>query len=429
MSPRDTTRRVIVVYLTLNSLFTLGASLIWAINTIFLLQVGGLDLFQVMLVNSVFTVAQMVFEVPTGVIADTIGRRASIVLSMATLAASTVLYVLTPGWGWGIWGFMFASVLLGLGYTFQTGASDAWLVDALDATGWTGPKDRVFAWGQIAWGVGMMTGSLLGGVLGQFNLVWPYLGRGILLGVCFVVALFMVHDLGFEPRPLRAATFGDEMRRIFSGGVHYGWRSPVVRPLLWTSAISGLFMMYGFYAWQPYVLELLGRDYVWLLGVVQAASSAVGIVGNALVGRIMGKGENRRDPARVLVAAALVNAAFVLGIGAVGIVAREPGIVPAGAAIAMWLGWGIVYGISGPVRMSFINEHIPSSQRATVLSLDAFFSDAGGAVGQPALGWLSERVSISFAWLIGGGLVGLTAPLYAKSGDAAREHEERFELA
>jgi MFS family permease len=185
-------KRVVATYLLLGLLFTLGASLIWAINTIFLLRVGGLDLFQVMIVNGAFTVSQMLLEVPTGVVADTTGRRVSIILSMITLAVSTLLYVLTPVWGWGMPGFLFASVLLGLGYTFQTGSMEAWLVDALDATGWSLPKERVFAWGQIAMGSGMVIGSLLGGVLGQFNLVWPYLVRTALIVVCLGVALVLV---------------------------------------------------------------------------------------------------------------------------------------------------------------------------------------------------------------------------------------------
>ena len=75
-----TSRRVVVGYLGVQSIFTLASSLIWAINTIFLIRNGGLSLFEVMIVNSVFTVGQMVFEVPTGVVADTIGRRASLLL-------------------------------------------------------------------------------------------------------------------------------------------------------------------------------------------------------------------------------------------------------------------------------------------------------------------------------------------------------------
>lgn len=413
-------RRVVTVYAAVTGLFTLAASLIWAINTLFLLRTGGLDLFEVMVANATFTLASLVFEVPTGVIADTLGRRVSMLLCSAILMMSTVLYVLTPRMGWGLAGFVVASAALGLGFTFQTGAADAWLVDALDFAGHEGPKERAFATGQVAAGTGMLLGSLLGGVLGQSDLSWPFVVRAFLLAVTFVVTLAFVRDEGFTPRPLRMRSFGDEARKVFAAGVRFGWRNPVIKPLLWISGCGGVFYMFAFYAWQPYMLALLGLDAVWLLGVVQAGFSAAGIIGNSLVGRIMRAGEGRRDPARVL--AGLGGAEFGVGIAiaVVGLIWRVPGVVPAAIVITLWLAWGFIYGVYGPVRMAYLNAHIPSSQRATVISLDAFFADGGAAVGQPALGWISRRQSISVAWLIGAAGMAVAAPLYLRSGAAAR---------
>lgn len=374
-----------------------------------------------MVVNAAFMFGQMIFEVPTGVVADTIGRRTSLMLSMVVLVAATLLYAYTPALGWGLPGFVLASVLLGFGYTFQTGAFDAWLVDALDSTGFVGPKDTIFARGQIASSAGMLAGSLMGGVFGQIGLTLPYILRAGLIGVCFVLIVFTVDDAGFERRSLTLSSFGRETRNIFEAGAQYGWHSPVVRPLFFVSAVSGLYLMYGFYSWQPYVLELLGRpDAVWLLGVFQAGFSAVGILGNMLVGRIMGEGEQRRDPARVLEAFMWFNAVVVLGIAVIGLLQPDPGWVPAGLAVFLWLVFGLIFGVSTPVRMAYINENIPSSQRATVLSLDAFFADAGGAAGQPAMGRLSDAVSIPVAWLVGSLFLAASAPLYRMSGRAAR---------
>lgn len=413
-------RNVVFGYVTINVLFTLAASLIWAINTIFLIRDGHLGIFQVMIVNAVFTVGQMVFEVPTGVVADTIGRRASVLLALFTLMISTLLYVATPRYGLGIWGFIGASIILGLGFTFQTGSVDAWMVDALDATGWDKPKDRVFAWGQMASGGGMLTGSLLGGLLGQINLSLPYLARAGLLAIAFVIVAIVVRDVGFTPRPLRISTFGAEARKIMQAGTRFGWRSPVIRPMLWVSGFTGIFLFFGFYAWQPYVLDLLGKNYVWLLGVVTAAFSLTGIIGNFLVKRVMRQGLRRREAPRVLATAAGLEAVVAICIGLVGIIFVRSGFVPAIIAIVLWLGLGLISGVAGPVRSSYINDYIPSAQRATVLSLDAFFGDTGAAAGQPVLGWLSGRISIPVAWLIGSAFL-VTAPfLYRNSGAAAR---------
>ncbi len=313
MTAAHSPRTVIAAYISSSLLFTLATSLIWATNTIFMMQVGGLDIFQVMLVNAIFVVAQAVFEVPTGVIADTLGRKASYLIGIGTILASTLLYVATPRLGWGFWGFSFASVLIGLGFTFQTGAVDAWLVDALDSVGYDEPKDRVFARGAMTSGVGMLVGSLLGGLFGQVNLALPYLLRALLLVAVFVLVAVLFSDLGFERRALSVATFGTETRSIFSAGVQFGWRDRVVRPLLFVSMVGGVFYMYGFYSWQPYVLGLLGKNAVWTLGIVQAGLSLTSIAGNALVKPIMRTGARRRDPARVLAWTAVVGAILVCG--------------------------------------------------------------------------------------------------------------------
>src|SRR5215510_5637029 len=132
-----TSARIIRTYLVVTLLFNLAASLIWGVDTLFKLH-AGLDIFQVMLTNAAFTFGMVVFEIRTGVVADTLGRRVFLILCIVTLLVSTLLYLATAVWHWGLWSFMGTSVLLGLGYTLYTGAVDAWLVDALKATEYKG---------------------------------------------------------------------------------------------------------------------------------------------------------------------------------------------------------------------------------------------------------------------------------------------------
>jgi len=417
-----TARSVIVTYLTTTALFTLAASLIWGINTLFLMD-AGLDIFHVMLVNTAFTVGQIIFEVPTGVVADTIGRKASLLLGCFTLFVSTLIYVAAARFGWGIWAFAGASVVLGLGFTFQTGAVDAWLVDALAFTGYEGARERVFAWGGMTFGVAMLVGTLGGGLLGQIDLALPYVVRAVLLLVTLAASAVMMRDLGFAPRPLTVASFGSETRDIFDAGVTYGWRNRVVRPLLFVSGAFGVFMLFGFYSWQRYALDLLGREFVWVAGVLAATSSLAGIGGNALVRRVMRDGERRRSPARVLAWSMAIITALAVGIAAVGLLVGKPGVVPLFLAAVLWAAWNVIFGVVGPVRQAYLNEQVPSAQRATVLSLDAFFADVGGAGGQPALGWLSRATSIPVGWLVGAIFLGLTVPGYTASGRALEQAE------
>ena len=117
--------RVARAYYLIAGIYTLSASLIWGINTLFLLH-AGLTLFQVFVANAVFTGSMAVFEVPTGVIADVKGRRLSFLLSVAVLFAGTVFYAAIPRFGGGLAWFSAASIVLGLGYTFYSGAVEAW---------------------------------------------------------------------------------------------------------------------------------------------------------------------------------------------------------------------------------------------------------------------------------------------------------------
>src|SRR5215207_6158368 len=101
-----TPRTIQRTYLLLMLGNTLAASLIWGINTIFLLD-AGLSNTEAFAANAFFTAGMVIFEVPTGVVADTVGRRTSYLLGTVTLAVSTLIYVMlwqieAPFWAWAI---------------------------------------------------------------------------------------------------------------------------------------------------------------------------------------------------------------------------------------------------------------------------------------------------------------------------------------
>ena len=146
-------------YYTYAGIYTLAASIIWGINTLFLLDTG-LSIAEVFFANAAFSVGTVLFEIPTGVVADTVGRRASFLLSVAVLAASTLAYVALAEVGAGVVAFAAVSVLLGLGYTFYSGAMEAWLVDGVRGLGYEGDMDRVFATGAMIGGGAMLIGTV-----------------------------------------------------------------------------------------------------------------------------------------------------------------------------------------------------------------------------------------------------------------------------
>ena len=371
--PNRAARRVQGVYYTLILGNTVAASFIWGINTLFLLDAGLTNL-EAFAANAFFTAGMVIFEIPTGVVADTVGRRASYLLGTATLAVTTVLYWLLWLWHSPFWAWAVVSVLLGLGFTFFSGAVDAWLVDALRATEYRGTLEAVFGRAQIVGGIAMFSGSVLGGVVAQLtNLGVPFLIRAGILVVTLVVAALLMRDLGFTPErgagPIRAT------RNVLRASLKYGLGDPPVRWLMLASPFTAGVGIYVFYALQPYLLELWGDEGAYsIAGLAAAILSAASIVGGAIAPFVRRRFRKRTSAillATIASAVILVALAFTTNFW---------------VAIVLLAGWGIASSIDDPVHRAYLNDMIPSKQRATVLSFDSLLGSAGGVVFQPILG-------------------------------------------
>jgi MFS family permease len=380
-------RSVRRIYVTLTLLSTLAASFIWGINTLFLLS-AGLSNVEAFAANAFFTAGQVLFEIPTGVVADTKGRRMSFLLGSATLLVSTLLYLLMWRIGAPFWGWAIASVLIGLGFTFFSGAVDAWLVDCLSSAGFEGDLESVFAKGQIAAGAAMLTGSVAGGFIAQAtNLGVPYVIRAVVLAISFVVAFFVMKDLGFTPVQGHGAL--QETKRILKASIDNGLRNRPVRWLMLAAPMTSGVAIYAFYAMQPYLLQLYGKENAYgvagLAAAVIAGAQIVGGVAVPLVRKIF------RRRTSTLITAGIITAA---GLALIGWVSSFV------LAIVLLVLWALTSAAAGPMRQAFINGEIPSEQRATVLSFDSLMGSAGGVVIQPALGRVADVNGYSASYFV-----------------------------
>lgn len=394
-----TADRIARAYYLIAGIYTLSASLIWGINTLFLLRVGGLSLLEVFIANAVFTGSMALFEVPTGIVADTRGRRLSFLLSVAILFVGTGLYVAVPSLGGGLLAFCVASVVLGLGFTFYSGAVEAWVVDALDAAGYDRPIDRVMARGALVTSAAMLVGTVSGGLLGGMNLVFPYLIRAALLLVAFAVAFVTMHDVGFTVRALTPRQIPAEMRRVGRESLRFGWNVPRARLAIVAGAVPAIFLEWGYHAWQPYFLGLLGSDAVWVLGVIAAAISLSMIAGNWLVERLT-RFCGRRTT--LLIWASVVYSATAIGVG---LATTFP------VALAFYLLGMMSAGVFQPVRQAYLHMVVQREQRATVLSLASLVSSGGSMGGQAGLGWLASRYSLGAGYVAGGLITAIVVPI------------------
>jgi len=397
-----TPRSIQRTYLVLLFGNTLAASLIWGINTIFLLD-AGLSNLEAFAANAFFTAGMVLFEVPTGIVADTVGRRASYLLGTVTLTASTLLYVLLWQIGAPFWQWAVVSVLLGLGFTFFSGAVEAWLVDALTATGFTGEMETVFGRGQVVTGTAMLTGSVAGGFIAQqTSLGMPFVLRGLILILMFAAAFRLMHDIGFTPerggRPLT------EMRKIASASIEYGWRVPAVKWLMVEALFTGGVGIYAFYALQPYLLELYGDPNAYqIAGLVAASVAGAQILGGVAAPRIR-RLFHRRTSALIAMAGL-----SVITLGLIGTVENF------WAVIGLIVIWGLLFAGTMPIRQTYLNGLIPSRQRATILSFDSLMDSSGGVWAQPVLGRAADAWGYAPSYLIGAGISAFALPFLALS--------------
>ena len=198
---------------------------------------------------------------------------------------------------------------------------------------------------------------------------------------------------------------------MFVGGVRHGLRHPVVRPLMLAAAVANTFMMFGFYSWQRYFLDLLGKELVWVNGVVAALVGAASIAGNLAMSRVATMIGTRTG---VLIACVAVRTVTIMLCG----------LAPSfGVAVGLYLISNFVGGVASPIRQGLINHHIPSSQRATILSVDSLFSELGSGIGQSGWGYLARRQGIGTAWVAAGAFLVLGIPLLALARRADPEND------
>jgi MFS family permease len=213
----------------------------------------------------------------------------------------------------------------------------------------------------------------------------------------FVVAAFVMHDLGFTPagraHPIRAT------KEVFNASVKYGLGRPPVRYVMFASFFTTGVGFYVFYALQPYLVELWGDT-----GAYSIAGLAAAILsGSQVIGGLVAPWVRRRFRKRTttIILSLVVSSFVLLALG----VTRNFWI-----ALVLLVLWGLVDAAAGPVQQAYLNDMIPSKQRATVLSFDSLLGSTGGAVIQPVLGRSADVWGYPGSLLVSGGIQMLAVP-------------------
>jgi MFS family permease len=375
----------------------------WAVGPVYplFLRSRGLDLFEANLVFAVFLATNFLFEVPTGAVADLAGRKVSFILACVVRTVAFTRYAFAENFT----DFVVAEVIDAIGQTLASGALEAWAVDGVRSEGDHRPTDRMFARAQIVARSVMIGGGIGFGYVADLDirLIW-FVGAAN-YAITGIVASLLMH----EPRSAKAARWHEAHRSVARTAVD-GFRAvrdtPVVATLCVLAMLIGFSIMPLNMLWPSRLRELSSEGY-WLVGWVWAGLSFSVILGGAAAPRLLDVvGRSRLVWLSVLLrSVGLLVAALATGFAPV-----------AGGLLLAYFGMGA--GV--PSIGAWLNEHIESKRRATVLSVGGMAFTLGGAIGLVVLGLIARGQGIEIAWLVGSATLGAAALGYRLLGRATR---------
>lgn len=367
------------LYLGLQFLNGLFFSMIFVVASLYEATVAHLSGFQLVLVGTTLEFAILLFEIPTGVVADAYSRRLSVVIGFFLTGLAFVIEGLFPIFAI----IILVQVLWGIGYTFTSGATQAWLSDEIGEEN----ANRAFLRANQFNLAGALIGMLLAIPIGNLAVNMPLLvGGGAVVIIAIALGLFMPEN-GFKPtRPEDRNSF-QHMGDIFRKGMN-AVRS---RPTL--LAILGIGFIYGLYSegwdrlWVKYLIDnftlprIFGMNEVAFLGFLRAG----GLILSIAVTRQVEKNLDANHAPSI--ARAMLWITVLLSV-AIFTFAFSPALVVSIAAVTMV---SITRNVMGPLYDAWINQRLDSETRATVISM----SGQVDAIGQITSGPVAALVSLS----------------------------------
>ncbi|MGL4649894.1 MAG: MFS transporter [Caldilineaceae bacterium] len=387
------------LHLVRGGILALASSLVWTAMLIYQVQVIGMTPLQLVLAGTTMEITIFLFEIPTGVVADVYSRRLSTILGYALLGVSYLVQGLIPAFG----AILVGNAIWGLGYTFTSGAYDAWLVDEIGAQN----AGNAFLRGSQVERAAGFVGIILSAVLGSLALQIPIVLGGAVLIVLAVWLLFVMPETGFKPKPKEERATWAHFSGTFREGVRVTRGKPVLLSLLLITFFLGLFSEGWDRLWQAQFLRTFALESyilfpaILFFAILRLVETASGI-GVAEVAR---RTVNTRSPAAVNRALFLLTA---LMIGALLAFAAAPGLI---IGLIAYLVFTLCRGLSDPLLATWTNQHIPedSTVRATVLSMQSQSHAIGEVAGGPPVG-LIGNASLRLAFV--GSAVFLTPVLF-----------------
>ena len=378
-------------------------------------EVRGLSLGEIGAVFAVHSAVAMALEVPSGALADVVGRRRVMLVGAALTAASLLVFAVAQA----ILAFMAAVALLASGRALISGSLEAWYVDSLRSLDPSAPLSRGLSRGTTAEGLALAVGALVAG--GLVTLAGPgaetLSGYGVaaLAGAAAALAyLAAIAALVHEDRRGRARDASTSLRRrtaeVFTTARVEVAGSVVVRIIFLTGVAFGVSYTVVELLWQPHLADLLGEDDAQgvVFGGLAAASMLAVSLGAGFSQRV-----NRRVGVRLGYLVALALGALCIA------VMGAPGSA-AGFALVYLVAY-LALGVAEPMHYELLNDAVGPTARATLISAEALATQGGALMANLIVGVLASSQGAGFAWVLAGALLtlstlGVARPLLRSTG-------------
>jgi len=370
----------------------------------------GLDIFQAGLALAFYSATTIILELPTGGLADTIGRKRVYLISLSVTFVGYLALVVS----WNLTTFAVAATILGAARALSSGSVDAWFVDEFKRTSPGADLQKALAKAGVFIPLGLAAGSLVGGVLpgvlGRFmNSIGTsvysinFLTSAALVVVQMFLTGILLHEAHHHRTQVGAIAGLKKAPEQVAISVRYGLRNPVLLALTIATIGVGVGAMSVELLWQPRVKELMDiSQSTWVLGVLAAGYFLSLGIGSLASMPACGLSKGRY--AHVLTVARIAMGAILV------IMALQTTMLV--FALLYFLLY-FVNGIEGSPFSTMFNNEVPSKYRSTLLSFNSLTLQLGGLIGTLAFGYIAGSYSIGTAWEVAGALLMVSSLAYA----------------
>jgi DHA3 family tetracycline resistance protein-like MFS transporter len=410
---QKTRSSAILIYLILSGVLAFVGALVLTTLAVYFISAVGMNPFQLTLAGTVFECAILLCEIPTGVIADTYSRRLSIITGVLIMGAGLLLEGALPL----LAAVLLAEVIGGVGETFLSGATDAWLAGELGEA----------AVGSVYLRSAQINRALrLAGIAASAGLASIQLNLPLLVGGTLYLALGLflalrMPERGFQPVPQSDRASWGALFGTFQQGLLAVRASRLLLILLVVSLFAGAASEGFDKLWEAHLLLTLGipglgqlSPVIWF-GLINGGAALASLIVAALLRHKMAAlSGDSGGVARMLLALSALLALSVIAFALAGSFALACG------ALLLKV---VLDSLADPLYRTWLIQQTNPHTRATVLSIASQAGALGETAGGPVIGLVGTLFSLRAALLFAGVLLLPVAALYTRTLRQAKQGE------